>query len=227
MDDRSEGPSRELPRVVSVNVGAIREVEWLGRRVQTAIWKEPVEGPVAIAGVNLAGDDQADRRVHGGVDKAVYAYATEDYDWWAQRLGRPIAPGTFGENLTTVGIDLTDAAIGDRWQVGTTTLEVAQPRSPCFKLGIRMDDPGFPGLFDQARRPGAYLRIVTEGVVAPSDPIRVSPAAQPAITLRQLLDEDPTLELLARMKDDRRIPLGWRKAAARSLGRAGSSDPNG
>ena len=93
----------------------------------TAIWKEPVAGPVRVDGVNLHGDDQADRRVHGGPDKAVYAYSVEDYAWWAT-THRALAPGTFGENLTTSGIDLNECQPGDRWRVGTTLLEVAQPR---------------------------------------------------------------------------------------------------
>ena len=93
-------------RVVSVNVGRPRVVEWHGRAVETGIWKAPVTGRVAVRGVNLDGDDQADRRVHGGPDKAVYAYALEDYDWWAERLGRDLEPGTFGENLTVEGVDL-------------------------------------------------------------------------------------------------------------------------
>jgi MOSC domain-containing protein YiiM len=122
--------------VVSVNVGRPRTVDWHGRRVTSGIWKEPVDGPVTIEGVNLAGDDQADRRVHGGPDKAVYAYAMEDYAWWATSIG-PSKPATFGENLTTAGIDLGASHIGDRWRVGTAILEVTQPRQPCFKLGVK------------------------------------------------------------------------------------------
>src|SRR4029079_17647984 len=129
--------------VVSVNVGLPRTVEWFGRQVTTAIWKEPVADAVAVRGVNLAGDDQADRRVHGGVDKAVYAYATEDYEWWAKQLGTALAPGTFGENLTVAGVHLGSRVVGEQWRVGTARLEVAQPRLPCFKLGIRMGDASF------------------------------------------------------------------------------------
>jgi MOSC domain-containing protein YiiM len=165
-----------------VNVGLPRTVEWRGRAVTTAIWKEPVDGRVALRRVNLVGDDQADRRVHGGIDKAVYAYASEDYEWWAPRTG-PLAPGTFGENLTTVGIDVTGSRIGDRWHIGPAVLEVAQPRSPCFKLGIRMGDDAFPVRFAAARRPGAYLRVIVEGDVAAGDAIAVEPAARPALSI--------------------------------------------
>jgi MOSC domain-containing protein YiiM len=161
-----------MAHVASVNVGGQQDVEWFGRTVRTAIWKSPVDGRVAVRGVNLDGDDQANRRVHGGPDKAVYAYATEDYDWWAAQ-GEDVGPGTFGENLTTTGIDLGGALIGERWRVGSTVLEVAQPREPCFKLGIRMGRASFKEDFAAAGRPGAYLRIVEEGDVGAGDEIDV------------------------------------------------------
>lgn len=159
--------------VVSVNVGRPRIVEWHGRAVETAIWKEPAVGRVVIEGVNVAGDGQADLRVHGGRDKAVYAYAADDYSWWSEQLGRELEPGTFGENLTVSGIDLSGAAIGSRWRVGTALLEITQPRFPCFKLGIRMGDADFVKDFEQAARFGAYLRIVERGDVGVGDEIVV------------------------------------------------------
>src|SRR3954452_5821954 len=116
-------------RLLSVNVGRPRTVPRGAGTARTAIWKAPVAGRVAVRGVNLAGDDQADRRIHGGPDKAVYAYASEDYEWWATELGT-VPPVAFGENLTTAGIDLRDCRVGDRWRVGTTVLEVSQPRTP-------------------------------------------------------------------------------------------------
>ena len=206
-------------RVVSVNVGVPHTAEWRGRTVTSAIWKQPVDGPIEVAGVNLAGDDQADRRVHGGIDKAVYAYATEDYDWWAERLG-PLEPGTFGENLTTTGIALTDAHIGDRWRVGSALLEVAQPRQPCFKLGIRMGDDAFPGAFEAARRPGVYLRIVAPGSIGTGDAIEVVPAAQPAVPVAGLVEDEVDVEVLRLAATDPRVPKGWRDAASRALARS-------
>jgi MOSC domain-containing protein YiiM len=161
-------------KVESVNVGAAKAVQVEGRSVLTAIWKSPVEGRVALRGVNLAGDDQADRTVHGGPDKAVYAYAREDYDWWASELSQSMEPGTFGDNLTVTGLDLSSAIVGERWQVGSAQLEVSEPRFPCFKLGIRMGDPRFLRRFAQARRPGTYLRIVAEGDVGAGDRIEVA-----------------------------------------------------
>jgi MOSC domain-containing protein YiiM len=199
-------------------VGRPRQLRWRGRLVTSAIWKEPVTGAVVIEGVNLAGDDQADRRVHGGPDKAVYAYSVEDYQWWALRTG-PLSPGTFGENLTTAGIDLTACHIGDRWHVGTAILEVAQPREPCFKLGIRMNDDQFPGAFASARRPGAYLRIIAAGAVAAGDQIEVAPAEQPAIRIGSLVEEDIDHEVLRQAVDDPRLTEGWRRSAARALAR--------
>jgi MOSC domain-containing protein YiiM len=162
------------PEIVSVNVGLPRTVEHAGRVVTTAIWKRPVTGRVAVRGVNLDGDGQADRSVHGGVDKAVYAYAREDYEWWSAELGtEALEPGTFGENLTVSGIALNAAEVGERWRVGSALLEVSEPRFPCFKLGIRMGDPKFLKRFAAARRPGTYLRIIEEGELGAADPIEV------------------------------------------------------
>ena len=145
--------------VVSVNVGTPREVPWRGRTVRTAIWKQPVAGRVKVRGVNVDGDDQGDREVHGGVDKALYSYAAEDYEWWGNELGQELAPGTFGDNLTVRGIDVSGAEVGERWRVGGTLLEVSQPRTPCFKLGIRMGDAGFVERFAAARRFGKFLGV--------------------------------------------------------------------
>src|SRR3954468_16773307 len=159
--------------VESVNVGVPRPVQVGDHTVWTAIWKSPVEGRVPLRGVNLRGDDQADRTVHGGPDKAVYAYAAEDTEWWEADLGRALGPGAFGENLTVRGLGVSEAVIGERWAVGSTLLEVAQPRLPCFKLGIRMEDPRFLKRFAQAGRPGAYLRVIREGDIGAGDPIEI------------------------------------------------------
>ena len=159
--------------VETVNVGRPRLMRVSGRTISTAIWKEPVEGRVALQGVNLNGDDQADRGVHGGPDKAVYAYGAEDTDWWEAQLEVTLGPGAFGEPLTVRGIPVSGAVIGERWAVGSTLLEVAQPRVPCFKLGLRMGDPRFLKLFALANRPGAYLRVLREGDIGAGDRIDV------------------------------------------------------
>ena len=159
--------------LTSVNVGVPRDFELNGRPARSAIWKAPVAGRVIARGVNLDGDDQADRRAHGGPDKAIYAYALEDARWWEQQIGRPFSHGEFGENLTTEGIDASNALIGERWEIGSTLLEVSQPRIPCWRLGARMNDSLFPRRFADAMRPGAYLRIVREGDLGAGDPIRI------------------------------------------------------
>jgi len=212
-----------VARVVSVNVGGVRTVEWHGRAVTTGIWKAPVDGRVAVRGVNLVGDDQADRRVHGGPDKAVYAYAVEDYAWWSRELGRELEPGTFGENLTVEGVDLSALVIGTRWFVGTTELEVSQPRQPCFKLGIRMGDAAFVDRFDDAARFGAYLRIVREGDVGAGDEVTVVPREDgiEGITIVELGRVTRAVDagFLERIARDRAVADGWRDWAVRQLAR--------
>jgi len=199
-------------RLVSVNVGPVREVEWRGERVRTGIWKSPVgDRAVRVHGVNLDGDDQADRSVHGGRDKAVYAYAEEDYAWWRDEGGLPeAAPALFGENLTTHGLDLRAAVVGERWRVGTALLEVAQPRFPCFKLGIRLGDPRMVKRFTLAGRPGAYLRIVEEGEVRAGDAIEVLdvPAHGVTLALMAAAVHDPSLR--PRLRAAPQLPASWR-----------------
>jgi MOSC domain-containing protein YiiM len=176
------------PRLISVNVGRPRGVNTGSRIVSTAIWKAPVDGRVAVRGVNVAGDDQADRSVHGGPDKAVYAYAIEETRTWEEELGRDLGPGAFGENLTTEGVAASDAILGERWRVGSTLLEVVQPRQPCFKLGLRMGDPRFVRRFALASRPGAYLRIVEEGELGAGDAVEVVSRPGHGVTMRLVFD---------------------------------------
>lgn len=168
-----ENARRSRSRVLSVNVGRAVQADWHGRTVRSSIWKSPVTGPVEARGVNLIGDAQADRKAHGGPDKSVYAYAAEDLDWWNGQLGLGLDPGSMGENLTTTGLDLSEAVVGDRWQVGSVQLQVTQPRIPCYKLGIRVGDDEFPQRFAEARRHGVYLRILTEGELQAGDEVHV------------------------------------------------------
>jgi MOSC domain-containing protein YiiM len=170
-------------KLLSVNVGLPREIEWLGRVEKTSIWKAPVEGRVAVRGVNVAGDEQAAPEFHGGRDKAVYAYAREDVEWWEREVGRELEHGVFGENLTVSGLDVTGAVVGERWEIGSVVFEVAQPRIPCWKLGARMNDASFPVHFAAAGRPGAYLRIVEEGEIGAGDEIEVSDKPEHGLTV--------------------------------------------
>ena len=184
-----------MAQLVSVNVGRPRQLSVRrGRPLMSAIGKAPVDHRVRVEGVNVAGDDQADRRVHGGPDKAVYAYASEDTAWWSQELGRDLGPGMFGENLTTAGVDVSGAVIGEVWRIGTVTLQVAQPRFPCAKLGLRFGDIGMVKRFGEANRPGAYLRILTEGELGAGDRVDISRRPSHEVTIAQvaravLLDE--------------------------------------
>jgi MOSC domain-containing protein YiiM len=206
--------AREDPvrgQIESVNVGEPRPVEVDGHTVWTAIWKSPVKGRVPLRGVNLRGDDQADRTVHGGPDKAVYAYAAEDTEWWEAQLEAPLGPGAFGENLTLRGLPVSEAVIGERWAVGSAVLEVAQPRLPCFKLGLRMGDPRFLKRFAAAARPGAYLRVVREGEIGAGDQIdvlsRPAHAVTSALVSRALLREP---QLLGAALQAPELPAGLR-----------------
>ncbi len=179
-----------MPRLVSLNVGLPKAVDTGQRIIETAIWKEPVEGRLAVRGINIEGDRQADLTVHGGENKAIYAYAIEETRTWEEELGRELGPGIFGENLTTEGVDVSGAVLGERWRVGTTLLEVVQPRLPCFKLGLRMGDPTFVRTFARASRPGAYLKILEEGDLGAGDEIEVDLDGRPdhGVSVRLVAD---------------------------------------
>ena len=206
-----------MPEVTSVNVGPVREVTWRGRHIRTGIWKTPISTPSVVArGVNLDGDDQADRRAHGGPDKAVYAYAEEDYVFWMETEGIAVTPGLFGENLTVRGLELRDAVVGERWRVGSAVLEVAQPRLPCYKLGIRMGDDEFPRRFEAAGRMGAYLRIITEGMVAPGDLVDVIERPEHGVTLREMMEALGDPERLRGLLRAPGLPASWRQLAERA-----------
>jgi MOSC domain-containing protein YiiM len=208
-------------QLLAVNVGHPRDIDLGKRTISTAIYKVPVAGRVAVRGVNLEGDDQADRKLHGGPDKAVYAYGWNDTLAWNEELDRDLRPGAFGENLTVGGLDVSGALIGERWAVGSTLLEVAQPRLPCFKLGIRMGDPKFVKRFGRAGRPGAYLRILEEGDVGEGDAVEVVSQPDHEVSMRLaahavLIDRSRLPELLeapALLPDWREWILGLQEKA--------------
>src|SRR5262249_1599827 len=217
-----------IGKVLSVNVGRVREFEYNGRPARSGIWKSPAVGRLAARGVNLAGDDQADRKAHGGPDKALYAYAVEDARWWEQEIGRALAYGEFGENLTTEGVDVNAALVGERWQIGTTVLEVSEPRIPCWRLGVRMNDKTFPRRFTEALRPGTYLRIVTEGDVGAGDQISVVERPDHDLSVRDVFriytrDRAEVERLLAVPQ----MSESWRRWAADFLQQAKSRPADG
>ena len=220
-----------MARILSVNVGRAREFDYNGRPAKSAIWKSPVAGRIAARGINLEGDDQADRKAHGGPDKSVYAYAMEDMRWWEEKLGRSLQFGEFGENLTTEGVAVNDALVGERWAIGSAVFEVSEPRIPCWRLGVRMNDQGFVRRFTEALRPGTYLRIIVEGAVGAGDEIRIIERPAHDLTVRDIFriytrDREEVERLLAVP----RISESWRGWARHFLEemksrRAGSASP--
>ena len=159
--------SDRAPR--SLNVGGPREVEWEGKTVRTAIWKEPVEGPRMVRRINIDGDDQADRVAHGGEHRAVFVYQMESYRYWERELGRnDFGYGQFGENFTVEGLADAEVCIGDRYRIGDALFEVTQPRVTCYRVGIRMNEPAMPTLLVAHHRPGFYFGSSRRGPCRPA-----------------------------------------------------------
>ncbi|HEY2314302.1 MAG TPA: MOSC domain-containing protein [Streptosporangiaceae bacterium] len=172
-------------RVISLNRGHEADMVIGGRPGRTAIDKRPVTGPVAAGPLGLEGDEYADKQNHGGVEQAVYAYAREDLDWWTEQLGRELRSGLFGENVTTAGIDISAALIGETWRMGTVVVQVTAPRIPCVTFKSWLDEPHWVKRFAAAGRPGAYLRVLTAGVVQAGDDLTVVGAPSEAVTVAE------------------------------------------
>ena len=176
-------------KVLTVNIAAVvHEGAWTGSEGRTGIDKQPAASKVKFENDGVAGDVVVDRKHHGGYDKAVYAYAKEDALWWQSQVGRELSNGAFGENLTTEGIDVNAALIGERWQIGSVILEVSEPRIPCRVFAGFWDRPTLIKDFTEARRPGCYLRIIKEGEIKAGDEIHVIFRPEHAITIRDLFD---------------------------------------
>jgi len=177
----------QTPKVLTVNVAAVvHEGAWTGSEGRTGIDKRPVNGAIRFTDNGLAGDVVVDKKHHGGFDKAVYAYASEDARWWERQIGVEINNGAFGENLTTEGIDVNGALIGERWRIGNVLLEVSEPRIPCRVFAGFWDRPTLIKDFTAALRPGSYLRIIEEGEIKAGDLIRVEFKPQHEVTIRDL-----------------------------------------
>ena len=202
-------------QLVSVNVGLPREVIWHGRVVRTSIWKDPVDGLVHVSSLNLDGDKQSDLSVHGGPEKAVYAYPREHYEYWRRELpGTDLAWGAFGENFTTEGLLETDIRIGDRLRVGSAEFLVTQPRMPCFKLGIRFGRDDMVKRFLRSGRSGFYLAVVREGDVARGDSLEFVGRDEHGVTVADVAslyasDRDNE-DLLRRVVDVPALPESWK-----------------
>ncbi len=161
-------------KLISVNCGLPTQVPWHGRSVTTSIFKEPIEGRVALRTLNLDGDRQSDLTVHGGKEKAVYCYQLAHYEYWKTELpGHPLPPGSFGENFTIDGPGDDSIHIGDRFAIGSAEIVVTQPRMPCYKLGIRFASDDMIKRFLESARTGFYVAVTREGDVGAGDEIRV------------------------------------------------------
>ena len=172
-------------RILTLQVG--REVGLtVGRKqVRTAIDKRPVAGRVAVGSLGLAGDQQADKKNHGGVDQALYVYAREDLDWWAGQAGRDLPGGLFGENITTAGVEVSGALIGEIWRIGEIVVQVTSPRIPCSVFASWMDEQHWVKCFAAAGRPGAYLRVLSEGEIEAGDDIEVVGRPDQRVTIAE------------------------------------------
>ncbi|MGL5808099.1 MAG: MOSC domain-containing protein [Xenococcaceae cyanobacterium] len=202
-------------QLISVNVGLPHEVTWKGKTVTTGIFKQPVNERVRVRVLNLDGDRQADLTVHGGVDKAIYVYPFEHYDYWRGELpDTELTPGIFGENFTVTGFREEELNVGDRFQVGTVKLMVTQPRLPCYKLGIRFGRPDMVKRFLASRRTGFYFRVLQEGEVGVGDTLELVSRDDNNITVADIpqlyVREQNNPELLHRAARLEALPESWR-----------------
>lgn len=209
--------------LISLNVGLPRNVIWKGRTVTTGIYKEPVAGAVPLRKLNLDGDRQADLSVHGGPEKAVYAYPSEHYAYWRSELGRPeLNWGMFGENFTTDGLLEKDTNIGDTFRIGTALVMVTQPRMPCYKLGIKFGRDDMLKLFLSSLKSGFYFSVLEEGEVAAGDALKLVARDPKNITVEDITKlystERDNDALKRRAIEVEALPLSWRNFFLKQLG---------
>ena len=219
-------------QVISVNVGQPREVIWKSRTVMTGIFKEPVAGRIAVRRLNLEGDRQADLTVHGGPDKAIYAYPAEYYQYWKEQFPRMELPwGMFGENLTIRGLSEETVSIGDRFQVGSAQLVVKQPRVPCYKLGLKFGRDDILKRFLQSGLTGFYFAVLKEGEVAAGDLISLLQRDEGQVKvadITRLYHQDRhNLDLLRRVLAVESLPEVWRSYFLQRLARLTDSAATG
>jgi MOSC domain-containing protein YiiM len=212
-------------RLLSLNVGLPREVRFQGELVTTGIFKEPVRGRVRIRKLNIDGDKQADLKVHGGVDKAVYAYAREHYDYWRQELpGISLPWGMFGENFTTEGMFEEMVNIGDQFKIGTAKLVATQPRMPCYKLGVKFGRMDIIKKFLASGLTGIYFKVIREGEIEQGDEIKLIKKDENNVTIKDIVnlytinkDDLQTMQRAIKVKD---LPNGWKNHFLEQLGEA-------
>ena len=211
--------------MISVNTGHGQEAGWAGRIGRTAIEKRPRSGPVTIGRLGADDDEQVDERHHGGPDQALYAYAREDLDWWTEQLGRELPNGVFGENITSAGLDISGALIGETWRLGTAVVQIASVRIPCGTFAGWMGERAWVKRFAAAARPGAYLRVLEEGVTGAGDPIVVLSRPPDSVTVSEAMRAyyGDTV-LMRRLLDAPGLDQGWQETAASVLGRTARAD---
>src|SRR5260370_2444255 len=203
-----------MARLVCVNVGLPREIEWKGRTVHAGIWKDPVRGRCGVGRLNLEGDGQGDLAGHGGEQRAVFVYQIESYRHWQEQLKRTdFVHGQFGENFTTEGLPDDAVCIGDRYQIGSALFEVTQPRVTCYRVGIRMNEPRMPALRTSSGRPGFYFRVLREGEVGAGDEIVKVGEAKERMTVAEinalLYSSNHALDGLQRALRSEALSPGW------------------
>jgi MOSC domain-containing protein YiiM len=204
-------------KVLSVNVGLPRKVLFNGQTITTAIFKDPVKGPVMLRKINLDGDKQADLTVHGGVDKAVYSYPAEHYDYWRKQYPNiDIIWGMFGENFTTEGLMEDTVNIGDQVQIGSAKLVATQPRMPCYKLGVRFGIMEIIRRFLSSGRPGIYFKVLKQGEVKTDDKIEIIEKDKNNVTVKDIVhlyinrDQVDNIETMRRAIKISALPEGWK-----------------
>jgi MOSC domain-containing protein YiiM len=204
-------------KVLSVNVGLPKKVLFNGQTVTTAIFKDPVKGPLMLRKLNLDGDKQADLTVHGGVNKAVYSYPAEHYDYWRKQFPKiEIMWGMFGENFTTEGLMEDTVNIGDQFQIGSARLVATQPRMPCYKLGVRFGRMDVVRRFLASGRPGIYFRVLKEGEVQIDDTIEIIRKDKNNVTVKDIVhlyitrDHEDNIETMRRAIKISALPEGWK-----------------
>src|SRR5215467_9200756 len=204
-----------MPRLLSVNVGLPRDIEWKGRTVHTGIWKDPLLGRCRARRLNLDGDGQGDLGGHGGEQRAVYVYQIESYRHWQEQLKRTdFVYGQFSENFTIEGLSDDAVCVGDRYRIGSAVFEVTQPRVTCYRVGIRMNEPRMPALLTGSGRTGFYFRVLEEGEVGAGDEIVKVGEAKERMTVREInsllySSNHPREQLERALRIDALSP-GWR-----------------
>ena len=204
-------------KVLSLNVGLPRKVLFDGKIITTAIFKDPVEGPIMLRKLNLDGDKQADLTVHGGVNKAVYSYPAEHYDYWRKQLPDiDLMWGMFGENFTTEGLMEDDVNIGDQLRIGSAKLIATQPRMPCYKLGVRFGRMDMIRRFLASGRPGIYFKVLGEGKIQVGDNIKIIRKDKNKVSVKDIVhlyvnrDRAENIEMMRRATKILALPEGWK-----------------